>query len=149
LIRKCLHHQVIAMCHIVCSTYKWCFFRLELCNKIGMYACEHHNLVRSKTCKFVRTCSMVKLPCSINDLTISWVRLLIMPPLNTSRFSNNGTFLKPRNNVCMHISSRLIINSGYFITINNDVLNFLDNNFCGLHDNVMNYFYISQLVESL
>jgi hypothetical protein len=65
-----------------------------------------------------------------------------MPPLNTfSIFNNNGTLLKPRNNVCMHISPKLIINSGNFIIVNNDVFNFLDNNFCGICDNAMNYLY--------
>ncbi len=65
-----------------------------------------------------------------------------MLPLNTFlRLNNNGTLLKLGNNVCMHISPRLIIDSGYFIIVNNDVLNFLDNNFCGLHDNAMNYLY--------
>ncbi len=99
-------------------------------------------LSHPKHVNLLTTCCVVKPPCSINDLNINWVRLLIMLPLNTfSRSSNNGTLLKPGNNVCMHISPRLIIDSGYFIIINNDVLNFLDNNFCGLHDNAMNYLY--------
>jgi hypothetical protein len=94
-----------------------------------------------KHVNLLTTCSIVKPPCSINDFNISWLRLLIMLPLNTSRFNNNGAPIEFGNNVHMHISSRLIINSGYFITINNDVLNFLDKNFCGLHDNAMNYCY--------
>jgi len=95
-----------------------------------------------KHVNLLTTCFVVKPPCSINDLNISWVRLLIMPPLNTfSRFNNNDTHLEPGNNVVMHISPRSIIDSGYFITINNNVFNFLDNNFCELHDNAMNYLY--------
>jgi hypothetical protein len=47
---------------------------------------------------------------------------------------------KAVNNVYVHTTLTLIVNCGYFITIDDKVLGLLNNNFGGLNDNAMHCF---------
>ncbi len=85
------------MCHVVHSDYKWCFTLYLSC--VTTLVCMLMNtatLSDAKHVSLLTTCSIIKPPYSINDISIKAMRLsIVSPPSNISRFNNNGTPLKP------------------------------------------------------